>query len=239
MKMALLFVLSLTLTSAVALADENGAAKDTTTDTTTVEKKTEAKKTDTKKAADKKTTEKTTSLKGKTVIATFETSMGTFKVKLYPDKAPITVKNFVELAKGEKEWTDPKTGKKEHKPLYDGTKFHRVIPGFMIQGGDPLGKGIGGPGYQFDDEIDSSLSFDKPGILAMANAGKPDGVHGTNGSQFFVTVAATTWLNGKHTIFGEVTEGYPIVEAISKKGTPQDSVPKTDIILKHVKIEIK
>ena len=119
------------------------------------------------------------------MFAIFDTTLGSFKVKLFPDKAPKTVENFVGLAEGTKEWTDPKTGQKmKGKSLYNGTIFHRVIPDFMIQGGDPLGKGTGGPGYQFADEFDPSLRFDKVGLLAMANAGP-----GTNGSQFFVTVS--------------------------------------------------
>jgi peptidyl-prolyl cis-trans isomerase A (cyclophilin A) len=149
--------------------------------------------------------------------ATFVTSLGEFKVRLMPDHAPKTVANFTELATGQRQWTDPRTGQRSTDRLYDGTVFHRVIPDFMIQGGDPLGRGTGGPGYTFEDEVPSGgPAFDRPGLLAMANAGP-----GTNGSQFFVTVVPTTWLTGKHTIFGEVTEGMDVVHAIA--ATPTDS----------------
>ena len=176
------------------------------------------------KTADKKSEAK----KGKDMIAVFETSMGTFKVKLFADKAPKTVENFVSLAEG----TNEKANKKGK--FYDGTIFHRVIPNFMIQAGDPLGNGTGGPGYKFGDEFDPSLKHTKPGILSMANAGP-----GTNGSQFFVTVAATPWLDGKHTIFGEVTDekGMEVVYAISKAKTAPGDKPLETITLKSVKIE--
>jgi peptidyl-prolyl cis-trans isomerase A (cyclophilin A) len=131
-------------------------------------------------------------------------------VKLFSKDAPKTVENFVGLATGEKEWTDPKSGEATTRPLYDGTIFHRCIADFMIQGGDPLGRGTGGPGYKFGDEFGSGKRFDKPGLLAMANSGP-----NTNGSQFFITVAATTWLNNKHTIFGEVVKGYDIVQKVA------------------------
>lgn len=171
--------------------------------------------------------------KGKTVFATFETNKGTFKAKLFPDKAPKTVENFIALAEGKKKWTDPKSGTQVEKPLYSGTIFHRVIPKFMIQGGDPQGTGTGGPGYQFGDEFDPSLSFDKVGLLAMANAGP-----GTNGSQFFVTVEKTPWLNNHHTIFGEVISGYDVVETISKvPADPRSNKPNDDVVLKSIKIE--
>ena len=163
----------------------------------------------------------------KNSTAVIKTSMGSITVKLFPDKAPKTVENFVGLATGKKEWTDPKTGKMmKGKPLYNGTIFHRVIPDFMIQGGDPLGMGTGGPGYQFEDEFDPSLTFSEPGILAMANAGPA-----TNGSQFFITVKETPHLNGHHTIFGEVTKGMDIVNKIV-------SVPRgpNDMPTKPVKI---
>jgi peptidyl-prolyl cis-trans isomerase A (cyclophilin A) len=163
--------------------------------------------------------------------ALFETNMGNFTVKLFPDKAPKTVENFVSLATGAKEWTDP-TGTKVKKPLYDGTIFHRVIPRFMIQGGDPQGTGMGGPGYRFGDEFHASLRHDKPGKLSMANSGP-----GTNGCQFFVTVAATPWLDDHHTIFGEVVEGMDVVNKISEARTGPRDKPVEDIVLKSVKIE--
>lgn len=166
------------------------------------------------------------------MFANFETSEGNFKVRLFPSKAPKTVENFVGLAEGTKEWTDPKSGEKVKKPLYKDVIFHRVIPDFMIQGGDPLGNGTGGPGYQFEDEFHPELKHDKPGILSMANAGP-----GTNGSQFFVTVAATPWLDGKHTIFGEVVEGYEVVEKISEVPRGSMDRPKKDIVIKQIKIE--
>ena len=144
--------------------------------------------------------------------ATLNTSMGDIVIELFPYQAPKTVKNFVDLATGAKEWVDPNIGEKVKTKLYDGTIFHRVIPNFMIQGGDPLGSGMGGPGYNFADEFHGELSFDKPYLLAMANAGP-----NTNGSQFFITVAPTTWLNRKHSIFGEVKDAasQKVVDAIS------------------------
>jgi peptidyl-prolyl cis-trans isomerase A (cyclophilin A) len=168
---------------------------------------------------------------GKNMIAVFDTNQGTFKAKLFADKAPKTVENFVGLAEGTKEWTDPKTGKKVKKPFYDGLKFHRVIPNFMIQGGDPLGTGTGGPGFQFGDEFSPDLKHTKPGMLSMANAGP-----GTNGSQFFVTVAATPWLEGKHTIFGEVIEGMDVVTKISQLKTSPGDKPVEDVVIKSLKI---
>ena len=150
--------------------------------------------------------------------AVLNTTMGTIEVKLFPNHAPKTVQNFVELAEGTREWTDPRNGKKTNEKLYDGTVFHRVISGFMIQGGDPLGRGTGGPGYRFGDEIHPELAFTKPYLLAMANAGP-----GTNGSQFFITVAPTPHLNRRHTIFGEVTSGTEVVDAIAEADTgPMD-----------------
>jgi len=166
------------------------------------------------------------------VYATFKTSMGDIVVQLFEDKAPKTVANFVGLATGTKEWTDPKTGEKVKRPLYSGTIFHRVIPGFMIQGGDPLGNGTGGPGYQFKDEVDGGPSFDGPGYLAMANAGP-----GTNGSQFFITVAPTPHLNRKHTIFGVVEEGQDVADAISRVSTGAGDRPRDDVVLEEVRIE--
>jgi peptidyl-prolyl cis-trans isomerase A (cyclophilin A) len=164
--------------------------------------------------------------------ATFHTNQGTFTAKLMPEHAPITVANFTDLATGKREWKDPRDGQRKTEPLYDGTIFHRVIPDFMIQGGDPEGTGRGGPGYRFEDECPpGGPRFDKPGLLAMANAGP-----GTNGSQFFVTVAATNWLTGKHTIFGEVTEGMDVVEKISKLPTAPGDRPTDDVILERVEI---
>jgi peptidyl-prolyl cis-trans isomerase A (cyclophilin A) len=164
--------------------------------------------------------------------ATFVTTLGSFSVRLMPEHAPKTVANFVELATGAREWTDPRTGSATRDRLYDGTRFHRVIPDFMIQGGDPLGTGTGGPGYRFEDEVPSDgPRFDRPGLLAMANAGP-----NTNGSQFFVTTAATEWLTGKHTIFGEVTEGYDVVEAISKVATGPQDRPREDVVLERVDV---
>jgi peptidyl-prolyl cis-trans isomerase A (cyclophilin A) len=164
--------------------------------------------------------------------ATFVTNQGSFTVRLMPDHAPKTVANFVELATGGREWTDPRDGARRSDPLYAGTVFHRVIGGFMIQGGDPMGTGRGGPGYEFEDETPADgPGFDKPGLLAMANAG-PD----TNGSQFFVTVAATPWLTGRHTIFGEVTEGYDVVDAISKADTDAQDRPGDEVVLERIDI---
>ena len=163
--------------------------------------------------------------------ATFVTSRGTFRVRLMPGHAPVTVANFVDLATGKKEWTDT-DGSRKSEPLYSGTVFHRVIPDFMIQGGDPEGTGRGGPGYRFEDEVPpGGPSFDRPGLLAMANAGP-----GTNGSQFFVTVAATPWLDGKHTIFGEVTDGMDVVEEISTTATGPQDRPVEEIVLERVEI---
>ena len=167
-----------------------------------------------------------------TLTATLTTTQGTVTVRLFPDHAPKTVRNFVELAEGGREWTDPRTGAVTKGKLYDGTIFHRVISGFMIQGGDPLGTGTGGPGYQFGDEIHPDLRFDKPYLLAMANAGP-----GTNGSQFFITVGPTPWLNGKHTVFGEVIGGADVVDEISRVRTARGDRPVTDVVLQSVTIE--
>jgi peptidyl-prolyl cis-trans isomerase A (cyclophilin A) len=164
--------------------------------------------------------------------ATFATSEGSFKVRLMPEHAPETVANFVGLATGSKEWSDPRDGRRKTEPLYDGTVFHRVIPDFMIQGGDPQGTGTGGPGYEFADECPpGGPAFDRPGLLAMANAGP-----NTNGSQFFVTVAPTAWLTGKHTIFGEVIEGYDVVEAISRADRDKNDRPRKDVVLERVEV---
>ena len=165
--------------------------------------------------------------------AVFTTSEGKITVRLFETDAPITVKNFIELAQGAKEWTHPATRAKSTARLYDGTIFHRVIPDFMIQGGDPAGTGMGGPGYRFEDETKGSpRQFDKPGKLAMANSGP-----NTNGCQFFITVAPTPWLTGKHTIFGEVVEGYDIVEKIAKVPTASQDRPKSPVVLESVVIE--
>jgi peptidyl-prolyl cis-trans isomerase A (cyclophilin A) len=164
---------------------------------------------------------------------TLTTSIGSFKVRLMPEHAPATVNNFVELATGKRPWRDPRTGMESTEPLYDGTVFHRVIPDFMIQGGDPEGTGRGGPGYQFEDECPpDGPTFDRPGLLAMANAGP-----NTNGSQFFVTVVPTPWLNGKHTIFGEVVDGMDVVERISTMATGAADRPKEDVVLQRVSVE--
>ncbi|MFF3917916.1 peptidylprolyl isomerase [Streptomyces sp. NPDC001852] len=168
------------------------------------------------------------------LYATLKTNHGDIVVQLFPNHAPDTVKNFVELAQGEREWTHPGTGEKSKNPLYNGTIFHRVISGFMIQGGDPLGSGIGGPGYKFGDEFHPDLSFNKPYLLAMANAGP-----GTNGSQFFITVAPTTWLNRKHTIFGEVTDpaSQKVVDAIAAVPTGRNDRPVNDVVIESVVVE--
>ncbi len=164
--------------------------------------------------------------------ATLRTNRGVIVVRLFPDHAPKTVRNFVELAEGSREWTDPRTRQTGTAKLYDGTIFHRVIPDFMIQGGDPLGTGTGGPGYEFKDEIHPDLSFNRPYLLAMANAGP-----GTNGSQFFITTVPTTWLTGKHTIFGEVISGQEVVCAITKVPTGRNDRPLDDVVLESVVIE--
>lgn len=202
---------------------------DTTKTEVKAEAKTEAKKAD--KKTDKKDAQKANKKDNKDMFAQFETNLGNFKVKLFNDKAPKTVENFVGLAEGTKEWTDPKTNAKVKKPFYDGLKFHRVIDGFMIQGGCPIGNGTGGPGYTFADEFGPGLKHDKAGYLSMANAGP-----NTNGSQFFVTVAATPWLDGRHAIFGEVVEGMDVVMKISKAKTLPGDKPAEDIIIKKVTI---
>ena len=158
------------------------------------------------------------------IYAVFDTTEGPFKAKLFADKAPRTVENFVSLAEGTK----------MGKPFYDGTIFHRVIPDFMIQGGDPEGTGSGGPGYMFADEFHESLKHVKPGLLSMANRGP-----NTNGSQFFVTVAVTPWLDNKHTIFGEVIEGYDVVQKISLVPRGGRDRPVEDVKVRSVKIERK
>jgi len=166
-----------------------------------------------------------------TLTATLQTSEGTIVLRLFPDHAPKTVSNFVELAEGTRQWTDPNTRQTSSGKLYDGTIFHRVIPDFMIQGGDPLGTGTGGPGYKFGDEFHPELSFDRPYLLAMANAGP-----GTNGSQFFITTVPTPWLNRKHTIFGEVIEGADVVDRISHVKTQAGDRPVSDVVLESVTV---
>jgi peptidyl-prolyl cis-trans isomerase A (cyclophilin A) len=166
------------------------------------------------------------------MFAKFSTSEGDFKVRLHDDKAPKTVANFVELAEGTKEWVDPKSHQKVKRPFYNGLIFHRVIDGFMIQGGCPMGNGMGGPGYQFADEFGAGLKHDRPGLLSMANAGP-----NTNGSQFFVTLVPTPWLDNKHAIFGEVVEGMDVVQRIGKTQTARGDRPVKDITVNSVAIE--
>lgn len=168
------------------------------------------------------------------LYATIKTNHGEIEVRLLPNHAPKTVENFVGLAEGTRQWTDPSTGKPTNAKLYDGTVFHRVITGFMIQGGDPLGNGTGGPGYEFGDEFHPDLAFDRPYLLAMANAGP-----GTNGSQFFITVAPTMWLTRKHTIFGEVVDpaGQKVVDGIIAAPTnPRTDRPVQDVVIESVTI---
>ena len=169
--------------------------------------------------------------------ATLHTNLGDIRLELFAEQAPETVSNFVGLATGEKTWTDPRTKEQSNAPLYSGVIFHRVIPGFMIQGGDPLGTGTGGPGYTFDDEIDPSLTFTQPYILAMANAGRRLG-KGTNGSQFFITTAPTEWLQGKHTIFGEGADdaSRQVVDAISAVSTDPRDRPLEDVVITSVTV---
>ncbi|OKL51278.1 peptidylprolyl isomerase [Buchananella hordeovulneris] len=169
--------------------------------------------------------------------ATIRTSAGNIVVELFPDSAPVTVDNFVGLAKGTKEWTHPRTGETMHEPLYKGVIFHRVIAKFMIQGGDPLGVGVGGPGYQFDDEIDPARTFNTPYLLAMANAGTRGG-RGTNGSQFFITVEPTPWLDGKHTIFGQVADeaSRAVVDEIAAVKVDGRDRPLTDVVIEGIDI---
>jgi peptidyl-prolyl cis-trans isomerase A (cyclophilin A) len=168
--------------------------------------------------------------------AHFDTSMGAFTIELFESDAPKTVANFIGLAAGTKEWTDPKTNEKVKRPYYNGLTFHRVIANFMIQGGDPLGTGTGGPGFSIPDEFGSGRKLEKAGILAMANKGTP----GSGGAQFFITLAPTAWLNGKHTVFGEVVEGMDVIEKIGAvKTTKPGDKPVTPIVVKSVKIERK
>ena len=168
-----------------------------------------------------------------TLTATLRTNQGPIVIRLLPDQAPKTVRNFVDLAQGGREWTDPRTGRATTGRLYDGTIFHRVIPNFMIQGGDPLGTGTGGPGYKFADEFHPELQFDRPYLLAMANAGP-----GTNGSQFFITVVPTPNLNRKHTIFGEVADAdsRTVVNQIATTKTGRNDRPVKDVTINSVEV---
>lgn len=166
------------------------------------------------------------------VYANFNTSEGNFTIKLHSKEAPNTVANFVGLATGTKEWTDPRTGAKKNTPYYNGLIFHRIIDGFMIQGGCPLGSGTGGPGYKFGDEFHPSLKHDKVGILSMANAGP-----GTNGSQFFITLGPTPHLNNKHSVFGEVVDGLDVVKKIGSTKTDGRDRPLKDVVINSVSIE--
>jgi peptidyl-prolyl cis-trans isomerase A (cyclophilin A) len=169
------------------------------------------------------------------LFAHFTTSEGKFTIQLFDQEAPRTVENFVGLAEGTKEWTDPRTGRKSTAPYYNGTIFHRVIDAFMIQGGDPLGQGTGGPGYKFSDEFSPKRRHGKAGVLSMANSGP-----NTNGGQFFITLVATPWLDDKHSVFGEVTEGMDVVNRIGKTPTskPGDR-PLKPITIESVTIERK
>ena len=165
------------------------------------------------------------------LYATLKTNMGVIVIRLFDDKAPKTVENFVGLATGTKEWTDPRSGQKVKQPLYNGTIFHRVIPGFMIQGGDPLGRGTGGPGYRFADEFHPELRHNKAGILSMANAGP-----NTNGSQFFITLAPTPHLDNRHSVFGEVVQGQEVVVAIGNAPRGANDRPVKDAVVQEVVI---
>jgi peptidyl-prolyl cis-trans isomerase A (cyclophilin A) len=171
---------------------------------------------------------------GKPLWVTMKTSLGDITIELYSKDAPKTVTNFVGLATGEKEWTDPRTGEKSKKPLYDGVIFHRVIPGFMIQGGDPTGTGRGDPGYRFEDEFQSGRKFDRTGLLAMANSGP-----NTNGCQFFITTSTPAHLNNRHTIFGEVIAGYDVVEKISQVPRNRADKPDLDVVIKSMVVSDK
>jgi peptidyl-prolyl cis-trans isomerase A (cyclophilin A) len=166
------------------------------------------------------------------VYAEFVTSEGNFTIRLFDQEVPNTVANFVGLAEGSKEWTDPRTNQKAQQPYYDGTIFHRVIDGFMIQGGDPLGQGYGGPGYKFADEFHPSLRHSKAGILSMANAGP-----NTNGGQFFITLGPTPHLDNKHSVFGEVESGMDVVRKIGSTQTGPRDRPVKDVVIQSVKID--
>ncbi len=238
-KLLSLVILSLALNFSAAEAQETApksAPKAATTEadsaTKPADKKADAKKTTATKPADKKAATK----KGKPMFAVLEIvqgdkALGNVKIKLFNEYAPNTVDNFAELAEGTKEFTDPKSGEKVKRPYYDGLNFHRVISGFMIQGGCPLGTGTGGPGYQFKDEFNPSARHNKAGILSMANAGP-----NTNGSQFFITLGATPHLDNMHTVFGEVVEGLDVVQKIGKTETGSMDRPKVPVVMKSVKI---
>ena len=167
-------------------------------------------------------------------FAHFHTTLGDFTVELFDDKAPKTVANFANLADGSKEWKHPKTGESHKKPFYDGLVFHRIIEGFMIQGGDPMGQGFGGPGYQFEDEFHPDLRHDRAGILSMANAGP-----NSNGSQFFLTLGPTPHLDRKHSVFGRVVDGLDVVEKIGRVQTDRNDRPATPVVMNKVTIERK
>jgi peptidyl-prolyl cis-trans isomerase A (cyclophilin A) len=168
---------------------------------------------------------------GKGLYAIFETNHGEMVCRLEETKTPETVQNFVGLATGQKEYVDPRSNQKSQEPFYNGTVFHRIIKDFMIQGGDRLGRGTGGPGYRFNDEIESSLRHKGPGILSMANAGP-----NTNGSQFFITLVSTPWLDGRHTVFGELVRGESVLQKIGSVATGPMDRPKEDVVLKAVRI---
>lgn len=205
-----------------ALSKQEGSNQDGTNQEGTKNKRTK-----------KESTKIESTKKEKTMIAVFETSKGTFKAKLFADKTPKTVDNFVGLAEGTKEFTDPKTNKPTKRHYYDGIKFHRVIPGFMVQTGDPLGNGTGGPGFTIPDELVPELKHNKAGILSMAKTNRPN----SGGSQFFITVGPTPHLDGVHSVFGEVIEGYDVVEAISKVRTNPNDAPLEDVVIKSLKIQ--
>lgn len=213
--------------AAEATKAETPAAETTEAAAPTEEKKQEAK-------AESKTPPKATPKKKgfSKMYALFDTSLGQFKVRLFHTQAPKTVENFAGLAEGTKEWIDPKLRSKVKKPFYNGLIFHRIIKGFMIQGGDPLGSGVGGPGFQFPDEFHPDLRHDKAGILSMANAGP-----NTNGSQFFITLGPTPHLNNRHSVFGEVVEGMDIVEKIGSTPTNRSNdKPIEDVVIKSLTI---
>ena len=165
-------------------------------------------------------------------FAHFQTTLGDFTVELFDAKAPKTVANFAGLAEGSREWKHPKTGEKHTKPFYDGLVFHRIIEGFVLQGGDPLGQGFGGPGYQFADEFHPDLRHDGAGVLSMANAGP-----NTNGSQFFITLGPTPHLDRKHSVFGKVVKGLDVIEKIGRAQTDRNDRPITPIVMNKVTIE--